>query len=97
MGQDDDDMIYDGETSKFMSEAPSIMNPLNEGEENENDEGDEPGSYDASKIQQDKQDKKYQRILKKFCILLPDEVERLLAEDAKKEEQKKNDKKLNAP
>jgi hypothetical protein len=92
MGQDDDDMIYDGETSKFMSEAPSIMHPLNNGEDNDV-EGDEPGSYDPSKIQHEKQDKKYQRILKKFCILLPDEVERLLAEDAKKEEQKKNDKK----
>jgi hypothetical protein len=46
-------------------------------------------SFDSDK---ERQQKRYQKILQNFKVLLPDEVEEMLAEDFKKEELRKNEK-----
>ena len=82
------------DTSKFMSEHVSEL-PENRDLE---DEGGIDGvrvsrpNDDSKDILKDKQDKRYHKILENFKVLMPEEVEAMLLEDAKKDDQKRKDK-----
>jgi hypothetical protein len=57
-------------------------------EDGGNSDGEDTNQMDDQSFDSDKerQQKRYQKILKNFKVLLPDEVEEMLAEDFKREE-----------
>ena len=64
------------------------MPDLLEKEDGGNSDGEDTNQMDDQSFDSDKerQQKRYQKILKNFKVLLPDEVEEMLAEDFKREE-----------
>ena len=70
------------------------MPDLLENEDGGKSEGDDTNQMDDQSFDSDKerQQKRYQKILRNFKVLMPDEVEEMLAEDFKKEELRKNEK-----
>ena len=90
--QDDDQMMHDlYDTSKYQSAAQSELPEVDreEGGNSSDENGFDEQSHDSDK---ERQDRRYQKILQNFRVLMPEEVEEMLAEDARKEEQRKNDK-----
>jgi len=66
---------------------------LLENEDGGKSDGDDTNQMDDQSFDSDKerQQKRYQKILRNFKVLLPEEVEEMLAEDFKKEELRKNE------
>lgn len=64
------------------------MPDLLDKEDGGNSDGEDTNQMDDQSFDSDKerQQKRYQKILKNFKVLLPDEVEEMLAEDFKREE-----------
>ena len=90
----DDDMMHDFyDHSKNQSAAQSELPDLLENEDGGKSEGDDTNQMDDQSFDSDKerQQKRYQKILRNFKVLMPDEVEEMLAEDFKKEELRKNE------
>lgn len=93
--QDEDmELFADGDTSKFQSGRESVVPKASNGDEDkgvasDKDEGNEQ-SYDPD---QERQKRRYNKLLQNFRILMPDEVEEMLKED----EQKKLEKSILMP
>ena len=93
----DDDMMHDFyDNSKNQSAAQSELpaDLLEKEDGGKSDGGDDTNQMDDQSFDSDKerQQKRYQKILQNFKVLLPDEVEEMLAEDFKKDELRKIEK-----
>ena len=94
MIEQDDDMMHDFyDQSKNQSAAQSEFPDLIDKEDGGKSDGEDTNQMDDQSFDSDKerQQKRYQKILKNFKVLMPDEVEEMLAEDFKREEQRKNE------
>jgi len=89
MIEQDDDMMHDFyDQSKNQSAAQSEFPDLIDKEDGGKSDGEDTNQMDDQSFDSDKerQQKRYQKILKNFKVLMPDEVEEMLAEDFKREE-----------